>query len=324
MPKHITLEDVGRLYKDTIVQHNDNTRVLNVPHRVYNQALQRRFQNGAKQHAAWDKDHPVAAQWRDVATAVPFAVATAPIAGTALSAGKAVAGVPKVAKVIKTITKSPIGKIASKAKPYIDAGLALTGLTSGIKEAVNNGFTPKAALELSGGVPYNPFFIKQLKTVANSKTYLPTNYAYRYTDLNELNDVLKYKDFREMPIGITVEGATRTFKTKSGRKFSLSKPRGNSHGGKAFAAGVNWKDVGGTTSGSTKNNLIIGIPGNNTLWQVGHHGKYSKPQEFSTIQTGKPLFKKFNEDGDAEIPITGIKIWNPKNKFGFYTPYKFK
>lgn len=56
MPRNITLEDIGRLYKDTIVQHNDNTRVLNVPYRVYNQALQRRFQNGAKQNAAWDKD----------------------------------------------------------------------------------------------------------------------------------------------------------------------------------------------------------------------------------------------------------------------------
>ena len=32
MPKKITLEDVGRFYNDEIIQHNDNTKVLNIPH----------------------------------------------------------------------------------------------------------------------------------------------------------------------------------------------------------------------------------------------------------------------------------------------------
>ena len=60
MPKKITLENVGRFYNDEIIQYNDNTKVLNIPHRNYNQALQRKFQRGAKQNVAWDKDPNIA------------------------------------------------------------------------------------------------------------------------------------------------------------------------------------------------------------------------------------------------------------------------
>ena len=116
MPKKITLEDVGRFYNDEIIQHNDNTKVLNIPHRNYNQALQRKFQRGAKQNAAWDKDHPVAAKWRNVATTIPFAVAAAPFTTAAINAGKVIRTIPKVAKTINTIAKSPVGKIISKVK----------------------------------------------------------------------------------------------------------------------------------------------------------------------------------------------------------------
>ena len=185
MPKKITLEDVGKLYNDEIIQYNDNTKVLNIPHRNYNQALQRKFQRGAKQNAAWDKDHPVAAKWRNVVTTIPFAVAAAPFATAAINTGKVIRTIPKVAKTINTIAKSPIGKIISKAKPYINGTLALSGIAHGVNEIKNTGFTPQAALDLSLAYPalknilpkttYTPIKGYNIENKTNIKGYLPFN-----------------------------------------------------------------------------------------------------------------------------------------------------
>ena len=149
---------------------------------------------------------------------------------------------------------------------------------------------------------------------------LPTEYAYRFTDINELNDVLEYGDFRSIPEEKTVEGAENAIKSKKGRSFSIGKVYGNSHGGKGFAAGVNWKESGGTVTTGTAQKVIIGIPGKNTLWQVGHHGKYSTATDFNNIEKGKPLFIKFDENGDANIPLDGMKVYIQRED-GMYVPY---
>ena len=149
---------------------------------------------------------------------------------------------------------------------------------------------------------------------------LPTEYAYRFTDINELNDVLEYGDFRSIPEEKTIEGAENAIKSKNGRSFSIGKVYGNSHGGKGFAAGVNWKESGGTVTTGTAQKVIIGIPGKNTLWQVGHHGKYSTATDFNNIEKGKPLFIKFDENGDANIPLDGMKVYIQRED-GMYVPY---
>ena len=149
---------------------------------------------------------------------------------------------------------------------------------------------------------------------------LPTEYAYRFTDINELNDVLEYGDFRSIPEEKTVEGSENAIKSKTGRSFSIGKVYGNSHGGKGFAAGVNWKESGGTVTTGTAQKVIIGIPGKNTLWQVGHHGKYSTATDFNNIEKGKPLFIKFDENGDANIPLDGMKVYIQRED-GMYVPY---
>lgn len=200
MPRNITLEDIGRLYKDTIVQHNDNTRVLNVPHRVYNQALQRRFQNGAKQNAAWDKDHPVAAKWRNVATAAPFAVAAAPFATTALGTGRAIISIPRVAKTLATVAKSPVGKIASKAKPYVNGILSLTGLGAGVNETINNGFTPQAALDIGGAISLGANATKSIWGFVQK----PNSFTRGIGDKNGLNDLIQSGLIRGNPYGTAV------------------------------------------------------------------------------------------------------------------------
>ena len=250
MPKKITLEDVGRFYNDEIIQHNDNTKVLNIPHRNYNQALQRKFQRGAKQNAAWDKDHPVAAKWRNVATTIPFAIAAAPFATAAINAGKVIRTIPKVAKTINTIAKSPVGKIISKAKPYINGTLALSGITHGVNEIKNTGFTPQAALDLSLAYPalknilpkitYTPIKGYNIENKTNIKGYLPFNENKKpnygsyiripstgqiipLTDENDISDYAKSKGLiptkqRSLLFGDVVDPINRT-------RFSLQEPQ---------------------------------------------------------------------------------------------------
>lgn len=154
---------------------------------------------------------------------------------------------------------------------------------------------------------------------------LPTDYAYRYTDINELKDVLKYGDFRQMPDGVIVEGSTQILRTRGGRRFNLGKEGGQTHGGKGFAAGMNWIDttMGMVTTG-TAQKVLIGIPGKNRQWQVGHHGGYSELRNFDDIEKGKPLFVRFDEEGDANIPLDGMKVYTrniDKDGNVYYTPF---
>lgn len=74
--KRTSLEDaLGR----SLVLGNDNTQINNLPHREYNTYLKENGERGAREHALWDKEHPNLSAWRDAATAVPFAVASAPL-----------------------------------------------------------------------------------------------------------------------------------------------------------------------------------------------------------------------------------------------------
>lgn len=138
---------------------------------------------------------------------------------------------------------------------------------------------------------------------------LPEDYAYRETDINELYDIIDSGKFRIIPEGKTVEGGRVQFKTKSGKTFEIGRSKGRNHGGKAFSAGVTWTSQNGTISSGTARRIIIGVPGNSTQWRVGHHGNYSEPTDFENIAKGKPLFVKFDSEGNTDIPIDGMKVW---------------
>lgn len=155
---------------------------------------------------------------------------------------------------------------------------------------------------------------------------LPIDYVYRYTDINELKDVLKYGDFRRMPDGVIVEGSTEIIKSRNNRRrFNIGKEGGQSHGGKAFAAGLNWIDTeAGMVTTGTAQKVLIGIPGKNRKWRVGHHGGYSQLKDFNDIKKGEPLFVKFDEEGDANIPLKGMRVYTRNiDKDGniYYTPF---
>ena len=146
---------------------------------------------------------------------------------------------------------------------------------------------------------------------------LPSNYAYRRTLQQELDDIVNNNVFRKIPDNITVPKG-KTITTRSGKKISLHKAGGNSHGGKAFSAGKVWS--GTTSSGNKSKEVIIGIPGENAEWMVGHHGNYKGPYKFNDIEQGSGLFVPFDENNIANISTNGLRAYKPSIFNNRYIP----
>lgn len=146
---------------------------------------------------------------------------------------------------------------------------------------------------------------------------LPTNYAYRRTLQQELDDIINNNVFRKIPNNITVPKG-KTITTSSGKKISLHKAGGNSHGGKAFSAGKVWD--GTSSSGNKSKEIIIGVPGENAEWMVGHHGSYKGPYKFNDIEQGSGLFVPFDENNIANISTNGLRAYKPSIFNNRYIP----
>lgn len=146
---------------------------------------------------------------------------------------------------------------------------------------------------------------------------LPSNYAYRRTLQQELDDIVNNNVFRKIPDNVTVPKG-KTITTRSGKKISLHKAGGNSHGGKAFSAGKVWS--GTTSSGNKSKEVIIGIPGENAEWMVGHHGNYKGPYKFNDIEQGSGLFVPFDENNIANISTNGLRAYKPSIFNNRYIP----
>lgn len=141
---------------------------------------------------------------------------------------------------------------------------------------------------------------------------LPSDYAYRRTVQQELDDIITTNSFREIPENVVTTGG-RTITLPNGKTVTLKKAKGNSHGGKAFSAGDVWK--GTTSSGNNSSEIIVGVPGDNAKWMVGKHGNYQGPYNFSDIEKGSGLFVPFDAEGVANISTEGLKIFKPSKYF---------
>lgn len=141
---------------------------------------------------------------------------------------------------------------------------------------------------------------------------LPSNYAYRRTVQQELDDIISTNSFREIPENVVTTGG-RTITLANGKTVTLKKAKGNSHGGKAFSAGDVWK--GTTSSGNNKSEIIVGVPGDNAKWMVGKHGNYQGPYNFSDIEKGSGIFVPFDAKGVANISTEGLKYFKPSKYF---------
>ena len=131
-------------FNEFLTQSNDQTQVLNIPHREYNPHLKNKAIKGALSHNLWEQEHPNLSAWSQALSAVPFAVASTPLIG---AAGQSV-----MATTAGQAARAGISSLMSN--PIVDAANTGLGLGFGVKGAydVSQGeFTPETAMDLAGG-----------------------------------------------------------------------------------------------------------------------------------------------------------------------------
>lgn len=213
------------------------------------------------------------------------------------------------------------------AKPVIQEYIPATGSTKVIQD-LRNKLTRNNTIKGGNINIVSPEFdiLTGIRGIANTfnniiNNYigrkLPNNYAYRRTLQQELDDIINNNVFRKIPNNITVPKG-KTITTSSGKKISLHKAGGNSHGGKAFSAGKVWD--GTSSSGNKSKEIIIGVPGENAEWMVGHHGSYKGPYKFNDIEQGSGLFVPFDENNIANISTNGLRAYKPSIFNNRYIP----
>ena len=213
------------------------------------------------------------------------------------------------------------------AKPVIQEYIPTTGSTKFIQD-LRNKLTRNNTIKGGNINIVSPEFdiLTGIRGIANTSNNiinnyigrkLPNNYAYRRTLQQELDDIINNNVFRKIPNNITVPKG-KTITTSSGKKISLHKAGGNSHGGKAFSAGKVWD--GTSSSGNKSKEIIIGVPGENAEWMVGHHGSYKGPYKFNDIEQGSGLFVPFDENNIANISTNGLRAYKPSIFNNRYIP----
>lgn len=213
------------------------------------------------------------------------------------------------------------------AKPVIQEYIPATGSTKFIQD-LRNKLTRNNTIKGGNINIVSPEFdiLTGIRGIANTFSNiinkyigrkLPNNYAYRRTLQQELDDIINNNVFRKIPNNITVPKG-KTITTSSGKKISLHKAGGNSHGGKAFSAGKVWD--GTTSTGNKSKEIIIGVPGENAEWMVGHHGSYKGPYKFNDIEQGSGLFVPFDENNIANISTNGLRAYKPSIFNNRYIP----
>lgn len=147
--------------------------------------------------------------------------------------------------------------------------------------------------------------LKQVRDGLVNRNMMPTNRVYRITNMREVKDAKAIGQYRKLPEGVRLP--KKTVVSKNGRTFSIGKVGGNSHGGKAAAMGEPW--TGTTSGGYNESKYIISTPSRHTVWQVGHHGSYSKPLPADAIKKGSGLWKKFDAEGNTGISTKRMVVY---------------
>ena len=153
--------------------------------------------------------------------------------------------------------------------------------------------------------PSRSLNLKQVRGGLVNRNMLRTNRVYRIANMREVKDAKAIGQYRKLPEGVTLP--TKTVRTKSGRTFEFGKAGGNSHGGKAAAMGEPW--TGTTSSGYNESKYVISTPSRHTVWQVGHHGSYSKPLPADAIKKGSGIWKKFDAEGNTGISTKRMVVY---------------
>lgn len=154
-------------------------------------------------------------------------------------------------------------------------------------------------------IPSRGLNLKQVRSGLVSKNMMPTNRVYRITNMREVKDAKTIGQYRKLPEGVRLP--KKTVVSKNGRTFSIGKVGGNIHGGKAAAMGEPW--TGTTSGGYNESKYVISTPSRHTVWQVGHHGSYSKPLPADAIKKGSGLWKKFDAEGNTGISTKRMVVY---------------
>lgn len=131
-------------FNEYLTQNNDQTQVLNTPHREYNSHLKNKAIKGALSHNLWEKEHPNLSAWSQALSAVPFAVASTPLVGAL--------GQSALATTAGQTARAGIASLMSN--PIVDAantGLGLGFAAKGVYDVSQGEFTPETAMDLAGG-----------------------------------------------------------------------------------------------------------------------------------------------------------------------------
>lgn len=131
-------------FNEYLTQSNDKTQVLDTPHREYNPHLKTKFLEGARYHAAWEKEHPNLTAWNQALSAVPFAVASVPLVGALGQAALATTAGQTARAGIASLMSNPIVDAAN-------TGLGLGFAAKGAYDVSQGKFTPETAMDLTGG-----------------------------------------------------------------------------------------------------------------------------------------------------------------------------
>ena len=131
-------------FNEFLTQSNDQTQVLDTPHREYNPHLKTKFLEGARYHTAWEKEHPNLTAWNQALSAVPFAVASVPLVGALGQAALATTAGQTARAGIASLMSNPIVDAAN-------TGLGLGFAAKGAYDVSQGEFTPETAMDLAGG-----------------------------------------------------------------------------------------------------------------------------------------------------------------------------
>lgn len=131
-------------FNEYLTQNNDQTQILDTPHRKYNSHLRNKAIKGALSHNLWEKEHPNLSAWSQALSAVPFAVASTPLVGALGQSALATTTGQTARAGIASLMSNPIVNAAN-------TGLGLGFAAKGAYDVSQGKFTPETAMDLAGG-----------------------------------------------------------------------------------------------------------------------------------------------------------------------------
>ena len=202
-------------FNEYLTQNNDKTQVLDTPHREYNPHLKTKFLEGARYHAAWEKEHPNLTAWSQALSAVPFAVASAPLVGALGQAALATTAGQTARAGIASLMSNPIVNAAN-------TGLGLGFAAKGAYDVSQGKFTPETAMDLAGGVGFmfksltgldKARRAKKASSIVRQSEEIPSIDQGTWEDV-DLGDLSSYNPYplegkTQIPMDIKAEAAKR-------------------------------------------------------------------------------------------------------------------